>query len=158
MSTVTISSPCMFKSAPTTKSCSLIKNPQSLCSFRSVSKAFRLKSSSSFRVSAMAVYKVKLIRPDGQERACSTCAGLMVSGLVDQLDGSFLDDKQMKKGIQSALAASLAATAAAELPCTVKLRIWAHDIKSPCDPLDGERCRLTIPHAVLCRWFACHIN
>ncbi|KAI8005353.1 Protein MOR1 [Camellia lanceoleosa] len=33
----------------------------------------------------------------------------------------------------------------------VKLRIWAHDIKSPCDPLDGERCRLTIPHAVLCR-------
>ncbi|KAF5960712.1 hypothetical protein HYC85_001921 [Camellia sinensis] len=52
--------------------------------------------------------------------------------------------------IQSELAASLAATAAAELPCTVKLRIWAHDIKSPCDPLDGERCRLTIPHAVLC--------
>ncbi|KAI8012627.1 hypothetical protein LOK49_LG06G01614 [Camellia lanceoleosa] len=33
----------------------------------------------------------------------------------------------------------------------VKLRIWAHDIKSPCDPLDGERSRLTIPHAVLCR-------
>ncbi|KAI7989681.1 Alanine--tRNA ligase [Camellia lanceoleosa] len=48
---------------------------------------------------------------------------------------------------------SLAATAAAELPYTVKLRIWAHDIKSPCDPLDGERCRLTIPHAVLCSTF-----
>ncbi|GMP23182.1 hypothetical protein CsSME_00000871 [Camellia sinensis var. sinensis] len=96
MSTVTISSPCMFKSAPTTKSCALIKNPQSLCSFKSVSKAFGLKSSSSFRVSAMAVYKVKLIGPDGQETeneglelpyscragACSTCAGLMVSGLT----------------------------------------------------------------------------
>lgn len=54
--------------------------------------------------------------------------------------------------IQSELAASLAATAPAELPCTVKLRIWPHDIKSPHDPLDAEKCRLTIPHAVLCRY------
>lgn len=54
--------------------------------------------------------------------------------------------------IQSELAASLAATAPAELPCTVKLRIWPHDIKSPHDPLDDERCRLAIPHAVLCRY------
>lgn len=60
--------------------------------------------------------------------------------------------------IQSELAASLAATAAAELPCTVKLRIWTHDIKSPCDPLDGERCRLTIPHAVLCSEMGAHFS
>ncbi|KAL7228419.1 hypothetical protein ACSBR2_007188 [Camellia fascicularis] len=119
MSTMTISSPCIFKSAPTTKSCALIKNPQSLCSFKSVSKAFGLKSSSSFKISAMAMYKVKLTGPDGQESefeapndayildsaeneglefpyscragVCSTCVGLAISGSVDQLDGSFLD-------------------------------------------------------------------
>ncbi|KAJ0052069.1 hypothetical protein Pint_01634 [Pistacia integerrima] len=51
--------------------------------------------------------------------------------------------------IQSELATSLAA--AAELPCTVKLRVWSHDIKNPCSLLNGEKCRLIIPHAVLCR-------
>lgn len=54
--------------------------------------------------------------------------------------------------VQSEVATSLAAAAAAELPCTVKLRIWSHDVKNPCAPLDPERCRLTIPHAVLCRY------
>ena len=44
-----------------------------------------------------------------------------------------------------------AATAAAELPCTVKLRIWPHNMKHPTGVLDPETCRLTIPHAVLCR-------
>ncbi|XP_071719913.1 uncharacterized protein [Rutidosis leptorrhynchoides] len=59
--------------------------------------------------------------------------------------------------IQSQLSASLTATAA-ELPCTVKLRIWPHDSKNPCASLKAERCRLTIPHAVLCSEMGAHFS
>ncbi|KAL3626064.1 hypothetical protein CASFOL_029613 [Castilleja foliolosa] len=48
--------------------------------------------------------------------------------------------------------------AAAELPCTVKLRIWSHDMKNACAPLHGERCRLTITHAVLCSEMGAHFS
>lgn len=59
--------------------------------------------------------------------------------------------------IQSQLSASLTA-ASAELPCTVKLRIWPHDFKNPCASLKAERCRLTIPHAVLCSEMGAHFS
>ncbi|KAI8566589.1 hypothetical protein RHMOL_Rhmol02G0052600 [Rhododendron molle] len=56
--------------------------------------------------------------------------------------------------IQTEIATSLTTVAAAELPCTVRLRVWTHELKDACTPLDADRCRLTIPHAVLCRFLA----
>ncbi|XP_065005159.1 uncharacterized protein LOC135636913 [Musa acuminata AAA Group] len=60
--------------------------------------------------------------------------------------------------IESGIPTSLAAAAAAELPCTVKLRIWPHDMQDPCASLDPEKCRLTIPNAVLCSEMGTHFS
>lgn len=67
------------------------------------------------------------------------------------------DPQSIVSKLRSELAASLAAAASTELPCTVKLRIWPHDVKDPCAQLDSKRCRLTIPHAVLCRCIYAHL-
>ncbi|XP_077229920.1 uncharacterized protein LOC143862725 [Tasmannia lanceolata] len=73
--------------------------------------------------------------------------------------GNSDSDPQTDVGrIESELATSLAAAAAAELPCTVKLRIWPHDIQDPCAPLDADTCRLTVPHAVLCSEMGAHFS
>ncbi|KAF8712091.1 hypothetical protein HU200_028927 [Digitaria exilis] len=45
-----------------------------------------------------------------------------------------------------------------ELPCTVKLRIWRHNMKDPFIALEPEACLLTIPHAVLCSEMGTHFS
>ncbi|KAF6160505.1 hypothetical protein GIB67_019274 [Kingdonia uniflora] len=60
--------------------------------------------------------------------------------------------------INIATSLAAAAAAAAELPCTVKLRILPHDTKDMCFLLDAERCRLTIPHVVLCSEIWAHFS
>ncbi|KAL5699521.1 hypothetical protein ACHQM5_030408 [Ranunculus cassubicifolius] len=79
------------------------------------------------------------------------------SGFINILQDES-DPQPVSGRTESELATSLAAAAAAELPCTVKLRIWPHDINDPCAPLDAEKCRLTIPHAVLCSEMGAHFS
>ncbi|TYI74093.1 hypothetical protein E1A91_D07G176300v1 [Gossypium mustelinum] len=68
------------------------------------------------------------------------------------------DAERIISRLQSELATSMAVAAAAELPCTVKLKVWSYDIKNPCALLNVGKCRLTIPHAVLCSEMGAHFS
>nr|VDD08552.1 unnamed protein product [Brassica rapa] len=85
--------------------------------------------------------------------AGSGLAGGLASRNAQQEAGT--DAQPVVNRLPSELASSIAA---AELPCTVKLRVWAHDIKDPCAILRSDKCRLTIHHAVLCSEMGAHFS
>ena len=87
---------------------------------------------------------------DGSRRHDTPHHQLMTS--VPRVGGSLLGTHAVSFGVGSEQATSLL-DSGTELPCTVKLRIWRHDIKDPFISLEPGACLLTIPHVVLCR---CH--
>ena len=84
-----------------------------------------------------------------------------VPGVGNSLLGPQIDEAEARAaslGVGSELATSLFSAGAAELPCTVKLRVWRHDIKNPCVALETKACCLTISHAVLCSEMGAHFS
>ncbi|MGD7309666.1 2Fe-2S iron-sulfur cluster-binding protein [Ralstonia pseudosolanacearum] len=102
------------------------KQPASrLSSFSNVNQALFGFNAGRGRITAMATYKVTVITPEGKKEfecpddvyildqaedaevdlpyscragSCSSCAGKVISGGVDQSDQSFLEDEQMDAG------------------------------------------------------------
>ncbi|KAJ4895247.1 Transducin family protein / WD-40 repeat family protein [Raphanus sativus] len=96
----------------------------------------------------------------GDSRDRSSQSRFSGSGLAEGISSrntqhAGTDAQPVVNRIPSELASSIAA---AELPCTVKLRVWSHDIKDPCAILKSEKCRLAIHHAVLCSEMGAHFS
>ena len=94
-------------------------------------------------------------RESNRHHASRTHALAPVPGVGSPLLDPQIDEAEAHAaslGVGSELTTSLFSAGAAELPCTVKLRVWRHDIKNPCVTLEASKATcLTISHAVLCR-------
>ncbi|XVE65994.1 hypothetical protein DITRI_Ditri08aG0045700 [Diplodiscus trichospermus] len=126
MTTMSLTSHCVVKATVSNRFTSVIvKALSSFGSVNNISKFFGLRCSSNYRT-AMAIYKIKLVGPKGEVNefealddqyilhaveaagvelpyccragSCSICAGKIVSGLVDQSEGIYLEDEQIEVG------------------------------------------------------------
>ncbi|XP_062198906.1 uncharacterized protein LOC133901567 isoform X2 [Phragmites australis] len=99
----------------------------------------------------------------GSRRHYTSHPDLMASvpGVGSLLLGTQIDEAvvhAVSLGVGSELPTSLFDGSGTELPCTVKLRIWRHNIKDPCVAFELGTCRLTISHAVLCSEMGTHFS
>jgi activator-of-BECN1-regulated-autophagy protein 1 len=109
---------------------------------------------SSTMPSNMSTDNVEVAMPPSEMPSGISIPAVLQSGLQNQFSPSLLplaeagnlapsikaapdgfDTETIISRIKSELATSVSAAAAAELPCTVNLKVWSYDLNNPCAPL-----------------------